>query len=174
MPLRQHLLLGATCALIATAPAAAQSESANWQFNDAASRANAAVVQDMIRKQRSGYYAAPSYTTNVERQYNCTVTATAAGNSGTNSTVANSPATSGANASATGNASNTGVDGYGTPSGVTTSQANSGATGARVNGNTSTTVRGTSSWQALNSSETNSGAQTATVGGSNACSFAAN
>ena len=144
-------------------------ENAAWQFQSSTDKVNQAAIQDMIRKQKSGYYAAPVYNTNIGRQYNCNVSANSTGNDGTNSTVANSPANTGASSGASGNDSRTGV---GTTGGATvgTSQANSGAVGSAIVGGTSTQVQG-SATQALNSTQTNSGAQTASVGGSSACAF---
>ncbi len=146
-------------------------ENAAWQFQTSADKANQAMVQDMIQKRRSGYYAAPVYTTTIGRQFNCNVNATAQGNSGTNSTIANSPSTSGAAANATGNDNAT--QAWGTEGGgVDSTQGNSGNVGSSVNGSTSTSVHG-SATQALNSNQSNSGDQSASVEGSAACAFGA-
>lgn len=157
------------CASSSMALANNVGENAAWQFQSSADKVNQAAVQDMIRKQKSGYYAAPVYNTTIGRQYNCNVSATSTGNDGNNSTVANSPSNAGANSSASGNDSRTGV---GTLGGATvgTSQANSGAVGSAVVGGTSTQVQGAAN-QALNSAQGNAGAQTASVGGSSACAF---
>ncbi len=61
----------------------------------------------------SGFYQAPSYTTNIARQYNCGVTATSAGNEDTQSAVANSPSVSGPTALANGNDADTVLNGGG-------------------------------------------------------------
>ncbi|MDB5579293.1 MAG: hypothetical protein JWR80_4469 [Bradyrhizobium sp.] len=70
----------------ATAPAPTLAnnygESLAWQFKTSSDRANQAAVLDLIQKQRGGYYAAPTYNTNIARQYNCSIAATATGNSG--------------------------------------------------------------------------------------------
>lgn len=145
-------------------------ENAHWQFQSNADKANQAVVQDMILKRQNGYYAAPVYTTNIGRQFNCHVAATATGNGSANSAVANSPSNSGASSSATGNQNSIGLDSLG--GSATSTQGNSGSVGAGVNGNTTTQVDG-SATQALNSAQTNSGAQSASVGGSSACLFGA-
>jgi hypothetical protein len=159
---------------IAPAPVLANNygESLAWQFKTSADRANQAAVLDMIEKRRGGYYAAPIYNTNIARQYNCSIAATATGNSGAQTAVANSPTVTGASSTATGNDSMTTVgEGHGSAV-IDGAQTNSGTVSSGVTGATVTTVHGTAS-QALNSDQTNSGNQTATVQGSNACAFAA-
>lgn len=143
-------------------------ENAAWQFQTSADKANQAAVQDMIQRRKAGSYGAASTTNNtyIQRQFNCDVNATAQGNQGSNSTVANSPSTSGAAATSTGN-DNTGWSGSGT---VTTGQANAGTVGSLVNGSTTTGVQGWAA-QALNSNQTNSGSQSASVSGSTACAY---
>lgn len=143
-------------------------ENSAWQFQTSADKANQAAVQDMIQRRKAGSYGAASTTNNtyIQRQFNCDVGATAQGNQGSNSTVANSPSTSGAAATSTGN-DNTGSTGSGT---VTTGQANAGAVGSLVNGSTTTRVQGWAS-QALNSNQANSGSQSASVSGSTACAY---
>jgi hypothetical protein len=157
---------------LSSAPALANNygESLAWQFKTSADRANQAALLDLIEKKRGGYYAAPIYTTNVARQYVCTIDASATGNSNGQSAVANSPTVTGAAATATGNASTTTVDSGRSGTSADTGQSNSGAVGAGVNGSTNTTVRGVA-YQALNSSQSNSGNQSASVQGSNACAF---
>jgi len=168
--MQRVFLMALVCAPLA-ALANNVGENAAWQFQTSTDKVNQAAIQDMIRKQKSGYYSAPVYNTtnNIGRQYNCNVSATSTGNDGNNSTVANSPSNAGANSSASGNDSRTGV---GTLGGATvgTSQANSGAVGSAVVGGTSTQVQGAAN-QALNSAQGNAGAQTASVGGSSACAF---
>ena len=147
-------------------------ESLAWQFKTSADRANQAAVLDMIEKRRGGYYAAPIYTTNIARQYNCSIAATSTGNSGAQTALANSPTVTGATSTATGNESATTVsEGHGGAA-IDGAQTNSGTVSSGVTGATVTNVHGTAS-QALNSDQTNSGKQTATVQGSSACSFAA-
>jgi len=173
---RPRLLPLCVIVAIATAPgpvlANNYGESLAWQFKASADRANQAAVLDMIEKRRGGYYAAPIYNTTIARQYNCSVTATATGNSGAQTALANSPTVTGATSTATGNASATTVGaGHGGTS-VDDAQNNSGTVSSGVTGATVTNVHGTAS-QALNSDQTNSGNQTAGVQGSNACAFAA-
>jgi hypothetical protein len=144
-------------------------ESLAWQFQTTADKVNLAIIQDMIQKKKHGFYAAPIYTTNIDRQFNCNVTASAIGNNGTNSTIANSPTTHGNTATATGNSDTTDIH-SGTPSSVTGNQTNSGNVQSNVTGATTSDVEG-HAWQALNSTQTNSGNQTANVSGSTGCSF---
>lgn len=150
-------------------------ENVAWQFQTSADKVNAAAVQDLIQKRKSGYYAAPvttnNYSTHIGRQYNCEVSANATGNQGNNSTVANSPNNSGASTQSTGNANSSEVGNRGAAT-VDSTQANSGAVGAETVGNTNSYVAGTA-WQALNSNQSNSGAQTASVAGSTACVYGA-
>jgi hypothetical protein len=167
--------VGATLLLMLTAhvPTASANnvgENAAWQFQTSADKVNQAALQDMIQKRKSGYYAAPTYTTNIGRQYNCNVTATAQGNSGSNSAIANSPSTSGASADSVGNENWTDSDGGG--GNVGTGQSNGGSVGSSVHGSTNTHVDGTAT-QALNSTQSNTGNQSAAVDGSSACAFGA-
>ncbi|MFA6114188.1 MAG: hypothetical protein WC729_09345 [Sphingomonas sp.] len=161
---------------IAAAPAPVfannHGESLAWQFKTSTDRANQAAVLDLIEKRRGGYYAAPIYNTNIARQYNCSIAATATGNSGAQTALANSPSVAGATSTATGNANATTIgDGHGGAT-VDGSQSNSGAVSSGVTGATVTNVHGTAS-QALNSDQANSGNQTASVQDSRACAFAA-
>jgi len=147
-------------------------ESLAWQFKTSADRANQAAILDLIEKRRGGYYAAPIYTTNIARQYNCSIAATATGNSGAQTALANSPSVTGATSNATGNASTTSVAGDPSHADVDGTQANSGAVSSGMTGSTGASVRG-AAWQALNSTQTNSGDQAASVERSNACAFGA-
>jgi hypothetical protein len=160
--------------LFSSMPAMANNygESLAWQFKTSADRANLAAILDMIQKRRGGYYAAPAYTTNIAHQYNCLIAATATGNSGAQTALANSPTVTGATSSADGNDSATTVaDGHGAAA-VNGTQTNSGTVTSGVTGATVTDVQGTAS-QALNSDQDNSGDQTATVQNAHACAFAA-
>jgi hypothetical protein len=163
-------------AAFGTAVAAAGPSSANnlgensaWQFRTSADKANQAAILDLIARRRSGYYAAPIYTTNIAHQVNCSIGASAVGNSSGQSSVANAPSVSGATSTSTGNSNSASVDAGG---GNSSTQGNSGQIIAGVTGGTETSVRG-DAWQALNSSQSNSGNQSASVQNSNACSFAA-
>lgn len=161
-------------ALVGVASAASANnvgENYAWQFQTTADKVNQAAILDMIEKKRSGYYAPPTYITNIERQYNCTVASTATGNEGTNTNLANSPTTSGNAADATGNSNDTDIDGWRGDSDANSDQGNSGDVDASVEGSTSAHVSGSPN-QALNSTQTNSGDQSASVDGSTACHFA--
>jgi len=147
-------------------------ENSAWQFRTSADKANQAAILDMIAKQRSGYYAAPIYTTDIARQVNCSVAASAVGNSNGQSAVANSPSVTGASSTSTGNANSSSVDAGRAGGSSASQQSNSGAVTSGVTGATETWVRGTAS-QALNSTQSNGGTQSASVQNSNACSFAA-
>lgn len=158
----------------AGAPAFAQEVGENraWQFETPQDIAARAAVADLIARQRAGIYAAPIYNTTIARQYNCSVAASAAGNSDAQSAVANSPTVTGANSAATGNAGSTQVAGEGAPADVTLTQRNNGPVASTAIGATGATANGPA-WQALNSSQSNSGDQRASVQGSTACGFGA-
>jgi len=171
---RTRLCLGAVLLAAALLPAAQANgvgENGHWNFQTRTDKVNQAALQDMIQKRENGLYAAPVYTTNIDKQINCAVTATATGNSNTASAMANSPSTSGSQSSALGNSSSNsnGADGTGSNS-ASSSQTNRGSVGSSVNGGTSTQVTGWAT-QALNSEQGNTGAQTASVNTSSGCRF---
>lgn len=151
-------------------------ESLAWQFASPSDLAAQIAARDLIERRRGGVFAAPIYNTHVERQYNCGITASATGNSGVQSAVANSPSVTGATSSATGNnnTSSVGVTGYGAARGpdITSGQQNGGPVSAALVGATTTAITG-SPTQALNSDQANSGNQYASVSGANACAFGA-
>jgi hypothetical protein len=171
---RRRTVLFAGIAALALSPVSAVAnnygESLGWQFKTSTDRANQAALLDLIEKKRGGYYAAPTYTTNIARQYNCTIVASATGNTNGQSAIANSPTVTGASSTATGNSDATTVDSGRSDTMVSGEQGNSGAISSGVTGSTDSSVRGVA-WQALNSSQTNSGSQSASVQGSNACAF---
>ena len=170
---RRGFVLFAAWALASPAAANNVGENGAWQFRTSTDLANLATVLEVIQKKQSGAYASPTYTTNttIEHQYNCSVSATATGNSGNETALANSPSVTGASASSIGNTSTTGFTGeVGATS--STSQVNSGLVSSGVVGGTSATVLGTAT-QALNSSQTNSGTQLASATGSTGCAFGA-
>lgn len=150
------------------------SENTNWQFDTSADKVNKAYLEDMRQRRRNGYYSPPVNNTYIDRQYNCSVSASAVGNSSSSSAVANSPSTSGHSSAATGNDNSTTTSsGYGSGSGSTSAdQNNSGSVDANTSGDQSTSVRGDNQ-QALNTDQTNSGDQTASVAGSTACQYGA-
>lgn len=157
---------------IAAAPASANNygESASWQFATPNDIAAQATLRDLIERRRGGVYAAPVYTTHIDRQYNCSIAATATGNSGIQSAVANSPTVTGATSTATGNSNASSVTGDGSSPDVSSGQLNGGAVSSTLAGSTTTNVSG-SPWQALNSNQTNSGDQSASIRASSACAF---
>lgn len=171
------LISGALAALIffpAGASANNVGENVAWQFDTSADKVNKAYLEEMRQKRRNGYYSAPVYNTYIDRQYNCSVSASAVGNSSSSNAVANSPSTSGHSSAATGNNNSTTTSsGYGSGSGsISGEQQNSGAVTADTSGDQSTSVRG-DNHQALNTVQTNSGDQTASVSGSTACQYGA-
>lgn len=171
-PLARFALAAALCA--ASLPFAAHAnnygESASWQFAGPQDLAAQAAARDLIERRRGGVFAAPIYNTNIARQYNCSVSATAIGNNGAQSALANSPTTAGATSTATGNSSSSTVTGDGSDATIGNGQSNGGAVTSTLNGATTTRVIGTAS-QTLNSSQSNSGNQSANVTGANACAF---
>lgn len=147
-------------------------ESLAWQFQTANDRAAQAAILALIEQRRSGYFAPPVYTTNIERQVNCSISAVATGNSGAQSAVANSPTTNGASSTAAGNSNSSTIGDRSGGATATSGQSNAGPVSSGVTGSTTTQVQGVG-WQALNSDQANSGNQSASVGGSNACAFGA-
>ena len=170
---------GATIAALALAlvaaatPAGAQeiSENRAWQFETPQEIAARTALLDLIVKRGAGIYAAPVYNTTIARQYNCSVAATAAGNSGSQAATANAPIVTGAASTATGNAA-TVQNGGEAETAIDSAQRNSGPIGSTAIGSTSASADG-SAWQALNSTQSNSGDQRAQVQGSTACGFGA-
>lgn len=157
-------------------------ESAPWQFQSSASMANMAVVEDMIQKKAAGAYGPAqnsttiSNSTNIAKQVNCSLGATAYGNYAIPGVSAGSPITSGAAPSAIGNTNaatgNYSGSGTVTPNN-TNGQTNSGAVSSNLNGATTVSTSGPY-YQALNSTQTDSGVQTASVTSSTACSGTVN
>jgi hypothetical protein len=158
---------------LACGPALAQEVGENraWQFETPQDVAARATVAELTARRRAGVYAAPVYTTTIARQYNCSVAASAAGNSGALSAAANSPTVAGATSGATGNSGTSQVAGDGEP-GVLLGQHNAGPVASTAIGSTGASADGTA-WQALNSSQSNAGDQRASVQGSTACGFGA-
>lgn len=168
-----HTVVAAVFVALASSSASAQEVGENraWQFETPQDIAARTAVADLIARQRAGIYAAPVYNTTIARQYNCSVAASALGNSGAQSAVANSPTVTGATSAATGNAGSAQLVGEGETD-VTLDQRNNGPVGSTALGSTGVTANGPA-WQALNSSQSNSGEQRANVQGSTACGFGA-
>ena len=157
-------------------------ENAAWGFQSVQERAIRQSATDMSERRKGGYYeAARTHITNntwIERQVNCSQSATAAGNTGTNGMTAytSSPTasnSSGVSAGSTGNsASNGGNAGDGS---VRNGQGNLGNQYATVSGSSAfgstgpINAGGGHSHQALNSTQNNAGAQTASINNSTAC-----
>lgn len=176
-PARGRKGLGAAMLLFAclagtSARAQEVGENRAWQFETAQDIAARAAVADLIARQRAGIYAAPVYNTVIARQYNCSVAASATGNSDAQSALANSPTVTGANAAATGNSGTTQASGDGAGADVANDQHNAGPIASTAIGSTGASVSAPA-WQALNSSQSNSGDQRASVQGSTACGFGA-
>lgn len=169
-PVARNGLLAMVVAVMAIPAALANGagESAPWQFQTPADKAHQAMVLEMVQKRNMGYYTAPVYTTNIDRQINCNQSANATGNESSQGAAALSPSNSGATSDATGN-DNTNSGGA-NGSTANSDQANSGSVGSSVRGNTNTRVRGSAD-QALNNRQDNSGDQSAGVTGSYGCTF---
>jgi hypothetical protein len=175
-------------------------ENGGWQFETQQDRVNKAAVLDMMERKKAGYYDSFKTTnynttnTYIDKQFNCAVSASSAGNGGQNSmaastsspTVTNTGTTS---ASTNANSATNGVSQAGYPGVILAStnpvtpfngslgnnQSNSGALNSGVSGSSTSATTGAisagggSSDQVLNSTQKNSGAQTASVNGSTAC-----
>lgn len=145
-------------------------ENVAWQFQTSTDKVNRAYLEDLRQKRLNGMYAAPVYNTYIDRQYNCSVGASAIGNDSKTSAVANSPSTSGHSSTSTGNDNTTTLASASGSGSNTANQSNSGSVGSSTSGGISTSVRG-DNYQALNTEQDNSGDQTATVTGSTACQY---
>lgn len=170
--LRYAIVVATLLAPFAAIPVRANNygESSAWQFETPNEIAAQAALRDLIARHRGGVYAAPVYTTNIARQYSCSVAATATGNSGAQSAVANSPSVAGAASSAVGNSNAATVAGDDADPWVTSGQLNGGPVTSTLVGSTTTLVDGSAS-QALNSTQSNGGDQQASVTDARACAF---
>ncbi|HVZ42277.1 MAG TPA: hypothetical protein VHA82_00590 [Ramlibacter sp.] len=175
-------------------------ENGSWQFETTQDRVNKGAVVDLIERKKGGYYDSfktTNYNTSytyVDKQFNCTLSAASAGNTGNNSTSAatSSPTvnTSGnTNASTTGNTASNGTSQNGFPgvlsqnygpgypynASLGNNQSNSGALNSSVSGSSTSantgpiSAGGGSTDQMLNSNQSNNGSQMASVTGSTAC-----
>lgn len=84
-------------------------ENISWQFQTSADRVNKAYIEDMRNKKRGGYYSPPNLITNIDKQFNCSITSSATGNLGSHSLSNSGPSASGNFATAKGNESATDV-----------------------------------------------------------------
>lgn len=176
-------------------------ENGAWQFQTQQDRVHKGAVLDMVERKKAGFYDAMkpvyNYTTHIERQYNCNLTASTSGNSGTNSTSASTSSPTVTNSGTTSSAANAnsatnGADlsglGLSTAAGTTAtpdgtvqnSQSNTGQLQSGVSGSSNSALTGEVSSsggrsdQVLNSQQTSSGTLTASISGSTACSGALN
>lgn len=176
-------------------------EDVPWQFQTSADKANKGALVDLMERKKHGFFNAPVFnttnTTNIGKQINCSVTATAAGNSASNgqSATNSSPTvTNGATANAT-TTGNSAINGIGndpnfpligvnnttsSPLGsIDNTQGNDGSTlSSGVTGpitSTTGTVSGSggSNSQVLNNDQNNSGDQAANISDSTACAISA-
>ncbi len=196
-------LLLATATLPGQALANGWLESRPWQFETSADKANKAAVLDLIERKKGGYYDSWKTTVNnnsinntyIDRQVNCSVGASAVGNSGSNAMTANASSpnvsnTSSTSASTTGNTNSSGInnndpagvviDNNGTnPSSVIDNEQSNNGSNLNSNVSNSATTsasgpiaaNGGTANQALNSSQDNNGNQSASVANSTACSL---
>ena len=196
-PVRFAPLL-ALCACLATvggAHANGFGENGAWQFQTQQDRVHKGTVLDMIERKKAGYYDAMrpnyNYTTYIDHQVNCTVSANTTGNTGSNATTAStsSPTVTSSGATNSSTSANSATNGQAQsglsgilvsdsgliPSGaVENAQSNTGALNSSVSGSpTSSTTgpvsTGGTSEQVLNSQQTSSGTLTASISGSTAC-----
>ena len=175
--IRLSIIITSIAAL--TLPAMTQAngpgENVAWQFQTTAEATNRAYLEEMRLKREGGFYNAPQYNTFIDTQnnYNCSNSASSAGNGGSNSAVANTPNATGANGNATGNQNSNAASGDDRPySAVLNSvQDNWGPVVSDVMGDTFSAASGNATRQILNTNQENTGRQTATIVGSNACAF---
>lgn len=196
---KQFFLLGlaALVGLFATATqvlANGYGESGSWNFQTQQDRVNKGYVLDMIEKKKNGYYNAIkstyNYNTYIDKQVNCTLTATTTGTSGssgleatTSSPVLNSTGTtsaSGAANSASNGLSQSSLTGVfntnATPPGsISSGQSSSGALNSSISGASNSTstgqvaANGGVTDQVLNSQQSNTGVLTSSISSSSAC-----
>jgi hypothetical protein len=170
-------VLGIACA-VSVAPvtqAHAQSDNDSWRFQSTAEASNRAFIEDMRMKRTSGFYSAPQYNTFIDTQnnFNCSNSASSAGNGGSNSATANTPNSNGASASSTGNQNTNsagGTDSSYNPV-LNSGQDNRGPVVSEVIGDSAADASGNATKQMLNTYQDNLGAQTSNIVGSNACAF---
>jgi hypothetical protein len=190
-------MLGPWCA---TAGANGLGENGSWQFETSQDRVNKGAVVDLIERKKGGYYDSFKTTnynnsyTYIDKQFNCSLTASSSGNTGNNGQDAStsSPSvnnTGSTSSSTTGNTASNGTSQNGFP-GVLTASAgngfpynaslgnnqsnsgalNSGVSGSSTNANTGPiSAGGGATDQMLNSNQSNTGSQQASVTGSTAC-----
>jgi len=186
---RKALALAALVLATLAARANNIGENAAWGFETTQEKASRATNLDLAERKRAGYYdSIKTIITNntyIERQTNCSLTASTVGNSGSNGMTSNasSPLVSNSTSTSAGSTANgasnstlgaTGL--YTSGTGLTNSQSNSGSLYSGVDssytsGSTgSVAANGGRSSQVLNSQQSSAGTLTASVNGSSACS----
>ena len=157
-----------------TASANGVGENTSWQFQTTAELANRAYLEDLRRKQQSGFYNAPIYYIENQNNFNCSNAANASGNGGSNSATANTPSSTGPTSSAIGSQNTSSVSSMQTPYStvLNSGQENWGFVGSDVTGDSVASAMGNLTRQALNTYQANGGIQDASINGSSACAFA--
>jgi hypothetical protein len=149
-------------------------ENSSWQFQSTAELANRAYIEDLRRKQQSGFYS--SAVTNIENQnnFNCSNAASAAGNGGSNAATANTPASTGPASSAIGSQNTNSASALELPYStvLNSRQENFGFVGSTAAGDSLASASGNLTRQVLNTYQSNPGIQDASVNASTACAFA--
>lgn len=157
-------------------PAFAGNESENtpWQAEAAGEKASRGYLEDLRMKRTSGFYSSPVYNTTIGAQYNCTVTANASGNGGSNTASANSAQAIGPSGTANGNQATSNVNpaNSGSQTVLNSGQDNYGQVNNSTRGDAESSASRNHSYQVLNTSQQNSGIQNASANGANACAFA--
>jgi hypothetical protein len=177
--------------LLAAWPAQANNigENAAWGFESVQEKAIRSTNLDLAERKKAGYYDSIktiiTNTTYINHQTNCSLSAAATGNSGSNgmSSYASSPVVTSSTSTSAGSSANgasnsaLGAAGLSTAGGgVSNSQSNSGSLYSGVNSSATNgttgavAANGGRSSQVLNSQQTSSGTLTASVNGSSACS----
>lgn len=151
-------------------------ENTAWQFQTTAELANRAYIEDLRRKQQTGFYNAPTYNSFIENQnnFNCSNTATASGIGGSNTATANTPNSTGASGNAVGSQSSATVSALQQPfeTVLNNGQENWGLVGSEVMGDSIASASGNLTRQILNTNQENLGIQDSSINGSSACAFA--
>lgn len=185
----------AASAWVRPAVANGLNENGAWQFQTQQDRAHKNAVVDLMERKKAGFYDAMrpnyNYSTYIDRQYNCTVSAATSGNTGSNATTAStsSPTVTSTGSTSSSTAANAATNGQAqsglsgvvvsgtgpTPAGtVDNTQSNTGALNSGVSGSPTSAATGPvstggTSEQVLNSQQNTSGTLTASVSGSTAC-----
>jgi len=202
-PAKGRLVLAAVLAVLGgtvqQASANGLGENGSWQFQTSQDKVNKGAIVDLMERKKGGFYdsfkTTINNTTNIDKQFNCSVGATTTGNAGSNGMTAttSSPSVSNPSTTSAGTTANTASNGVSQggsgrvlvagaggvvnpPQAVVDSnQANSGTLSSGISGSSTNSTTGAISAdggrtdQALNSLQSNSGTQTASIQGSTAC-----